>query len=229
VVKDIIKKGYHRWNRIWKPANIPDLPLQPCSRKMGWERGIPIDRIYIERFLEKHAKKVCGTVMEIAEDTYSKKYGSDLEKIVIFTADEKATGQVIIGDLQTGAGVQEKFVDCFILTQTLPFIYDIQASCENIVKSLKQGGYALITVRGISTISQYDEQRWGDYWGFTRQSLKKLFGMDGVEVVDLVQYGNMKTAVAFMCGLAYEDLEEQDFAENDELYPVLLGIAIRRK
>lgn len=229
MIKNIIKRGYHRWNRMWKPADISDLSIQPYSRKMGWERGTPIDRIYIERFLKKHEKYICGTVMEIAEDTYSKKYGNDLEKVVIFTADEKATGQVIIGDLQSGAGVHEGIADCFILTQTLPFIYDVQASCENIVRSLKPGGYALITVRGISTISQYDEQRWGDYWGFTRQSLKKLFDMDNVEIIDLVQYGNMKTAIGFMCGLAYEDLDEQDFAEDDELYPVFLGIAIRKK
>lgn len=229
MIKSLIKKGYHRWNRMRKPADISDLPIQPYSRKMGWERGIPIDRIYIERFLKKHEKKTFGTVIEIAEDTYSKRYGTNLEKVVIFTADEKASGQVIIGDLQSGAGVQEGLADCFILTQTLPFIYDVQVSCENIVRSLKQGGYALITVRGISMISSYDEQRWGDYWGFTRQSLKKLFSMDNVEIIDLVSYGNMKTAIGFMCGLAYEDLKEQDFSEDDELYPVLLGIAIRKK
>lgn len=227
-MKNIIRKGYHRWNRTWKPADISELSIQPCSRKMGWERGTPVDRVYIERFLQKHKDKICGTVVEIAEDTYSKQYGTNLEKTVIFTADEKATGQVIVGDLQSGAGVQEGFADCFILTQTLPFIYDVKASCENIVKSLKQGGYALITVRGISMVSKYDEQRWGDYWGFTRQSLKKLFDMSNVEIVDLVQYGNMKTAIGFMCGLAYEDLEKQDFAEDDELYPVLLGIVIRK-
>ena len=87
----------------------------------------------------------------------------------------------------------------------------------------------MITVRGISAISQYDEQRWGDYWGFTKQSLAKLFDRKDVEIVDLVQYGNVKTAVAFMYGLAYEDLQEQDFIEEDELYPVLLGIAIKKK
>lgn len=87
----------------------------------------------------------------------------------------------------------------------------------------------MITVRGISSISQYDEQRWGDYWGFTRQSLEKLFNMDNVEIIDLVQYGNIKTAVGFMCGLAYEDMKAEDFEEDDELYPVLLGIAIRKK
>lgn len=228
MIKEISKKIFHKWNRIWKPADISKLSVKPYSRKMGWERGTPIDRIYMERFLKKHRKKICGTVMEIAEDTYTKKYGSNVEKSMIFTADKKAAGRAIIGDLQSGLGIREGLIDCFIITQTLPFIYDVQSSCENIVKSLKVGGYALITVRGISAVSEYDAQRWGDYWGFTRQSLKKLFSMGNVEIVDLVQYGNMKTAIGFLCGLAYEDLNKSDFEEDDELYPVLLGIAIRK-
>lgn len=140
MIRDFAKKGIRRWNRIWKPADISDLPLYPYSRKMGWERGTPIDRIYIERFLKKHKNKICGTVVEIGENLYTNKFGSNVGRSTVFTADKNAAGEVIIGDLQSGAGVRKDFADCFILTQTLPFIYDIQASCKNIVRSLKSGG-----------------------------------------------------------------------------------------
>lgn len=229
MIKDSIKVILHKWSRIWHPADLSGIPKQPYSRKMGWERGKPIDRVYIERFLQKHKRYICGTVMEIAEDTYTKMYGKDLQDILIFTADERATSErVIIGDLQSGKGVREGIANCFILTQTLPFIYDIPASCKNIVKMLKRGGTALVTVRGISMISKYDEERWGDYWGFTMRSLRRAFEMDDIEIIDLVQYGNMRTAIGFLCGMVKEDLRDEDFETDDELYPVLLGIAIRK-
>lgn len=231
MLKRILKQVFCKWNRISHPANLSILPDKPYSCKLGWERGTPIDRIYMEQFLEQHKKYIHGTIMEIAENTYSIKYGHNLERSLIFTADNMVhtSENIIIGDLQSGEGTQENLLDCFILTQTLPFIYDIHSCCENIIKMLKSGGTALITVRGISAISTYDEVRWGDYWGFTAQSLKKLFSGDNIEIISLEQYGNLKTAVGFLYGLAYEDLEDRDFKINDKLYPVLLGIVIRKK
>ena len=229
MIKKKLKKMQCMWNRVRKPVDISELSVSPYSRKMGSDRGTPIDRIYIEKFLQEHDQYITGTVMEIADDTYTKKYGTHVKQILMFTANEKATSNnTIIGDLQSGDGVQDGLVDCFILTQTLPFIFDVTSTCKNIIKMLKPGGVALLTVRGISAISRYDEKRWGDYWSFTKQSLEKLFTIDGVEVVDLVQYGNVKTAVGFMLGLASEELSESDFNIDDELYPVILGIAVKR-
>ena len=167
--------------------------------------------------------------MEIAESTYTIKYGSNVSKSIIFTADNNQKGEnIIVGDLQTGLGVREGFADCFILTQTLPFIYDLHSSIDNIIKSLKKGGTALITFRGISMISEYDEKRWGDYWGFTRQSIGKMFERKDVELVNIIQYGNVKTAVGFLYGISAEELNESDFEKADSLYPVVIGAVVKK-
>lgn len=228
-IKKRVKRIFSRMIRTLDKSDIFALPDEPYSRKMGWERGTPIDRVYIDRFIMDCSEHIKGTVMEIAESTYTIKYGSNVSKSIIFTADDNQKGEnVIVGDLQTGLGVREGFADCFILTQTLPFIYDLHSSIDNIIKSLKKEGTALITFRGISMISEYDEKRWGDYWGFTCQSIRKMFERKDVELVNIIQYGNVKTAVGFLYGISAEELNESDFEKNDSLYPVVIGAVVKK-
>ena len=47
----------------------------PISRKFGVDRGLPVDRFYIERFLEAEADSIRGQVLEIGEDTYTRRFG----------------------------------------------------------------------------------------------------------------------------------------------------------
>ena len=43
------------------------LPPAPVTRTFGFDRGKPIDRWYIERFLAEHAADVRGRVLKVAE------------------------------------------------------------------------------------------------------------------------------------------------------------------
>lgn len=213
---------------VQKPNTLKDIPLDLISDKMGCDRGTPIDRVYIEDFLKKNKQLIKGDVMEIAESTYTDKYGKNINKSYIFTAN-KEDSAAIIGDLSTGEGCKEEFLDCFILTQTLPFIFDIRNSAKHIVQMLRPGGVALVTVRGISAISRYDESRWGDYWGFTKSSLKKLFTEFVPEDnIEIQTYGNAKTATCFLYGLCAEELDAEDFLIHDELIPVIITAVVKK-
>jgi glycosyltransferase involved in cell wall biosynthesis len=71
--------------RSWLGARVPGLGgaagappvrfgslrrLTPVSRKFGWDRGgLPVDRYYIEQFLERHAGDVAGRALEVRDDT----------------------------------------------------------------------------------------------------------------------------------------------------------------
>jgi hypothetical protein len=50
---------------------------QPVSQQFGFDRGLPIDRYYIESFLAAHSSDICGHVLEIGDDAYSKRFGGD--------------------------------------------------------------------------------------------------------------------------------------------------------
>ena len=50
---------------------------QPICWQFGFVRGLPIDRYYIESFLAAHSSDICGHVLEIGDDAYSKRFGGD--------------------------------------------------------------------------------------------------------------------------------------------------------
>lgn len=204
--------------------SICGLGVEPISRRWGREHGTPIDRYYIESFLQKNQDVIHGDVMEVADNTYTMRYGSDITNSYILHVNGWGDN-VIKGDLESGVGIPDNKVDCFICTQTIQFIYDISSVVSNIYRMLKPGGTALITAHGIAQISMYDYLNWGEYWRFTKQSLEKLF-MQNFEQsqTEINSFGNVKIATALLYGLSVEDLEKEEFQYNDEQYPVLLTI-----
>lgn len=204
--------------------------LKPISTKFGFDRGTPIDRIYIEDFLYKNQKHITGKVCEIADNAYSLKYGHNVEKyeILHYTNDNKGT--TIIGDLTQKSTLPQNSIDCFILTQTLNFIYDVKAAITGLYYILADQGVALVTVAGICQISRYDMDKWGDYWRFTDLSIKKMFSeVFGEDNVEVEIYGNVLTATAFLQGISAEELTKEELLYRDVDYQVTIVIKARKQ
>jgi Methyltransferase domain len=205
--------------------------LQPLGRVFGFDRGMPIDRYYIENFLRANSADICGRVLEVADATYTRQFGGD--RVVVsdvlhaMPGNRKAT---IIGDLSTGKGIPTGTFDCIILTQVLPFIYDVHRAVATAAGALKAGGTLLVTVPGISQISRYDMDRWGDYWRFTDRSARILFE-EAFEPQDvqIEAHGNVLVAMAFLQGMAMEELKTEELDYVDPDYQVLITIRARRK
>jgi hypothetical protein len=220
-----IGRAADHWARR-RLSGEPVLPRDPVSRVFGFDRGKPIDRWYIERFLELHAIDVQGRVLEVAEDTYTRWYGGDrVARSDVLYARSGHEGTTIVGDLTTGAGIAASTFDCFICTQTLPFIYDVPAAVTGIRRLLAPNGVVLATFPGISQISRADRRDWGDWWRFTEDSATRLFGdVFGLEHVSVEHHGNVMTAAAFLYGLAVEDLPRDAFAPADPDFHLLLTV-----
>ncbi len=209
---------------------IADMPSVPASRTFGAERGKPIDRYYIEKFLYENKQRICGETLEIAETTYSIQYGEDRLGHAYMLHVEGWGEDAIKGNLETGEGIEEYRYDTLVITQTLMFTYDLKSVAKNIYRALKRGGTALITVSGISQISRYDADRWGSYYSFHEDALHRLFEpLFGQGNVRVESYGNVKTAVAMLYGLCCEDLVVDDFETNDEDYPVIIGAVLKKE
>ncbi len=205
-----------------------DMPLRPLSRRCGVERGTPIDRYYIEKFIASNQKCIRGITMEVADNYYTKKFGLNVEKSL--TMHVEGWGKDVIQiNLETGKGVLDNSIECFICTQTIQMIYDIKAAVYNIYRMLKPGGIALITIAGIAGLSLYDYYNWGEYWRGTPKAIKKLFEeIFEEDNIKIVSYGNVKTTIAFLYGMCIEDLRENDFLYDDEQFPLLLGCVVRK-
>jgi SAM-dependent methyltransferase len=204
--------------------------LEPVSRVFGFDRGKPIDRHYIESFLQQHAADIRGTVLEVGDREYTSRFGGAVvtcsEVLHAVAGNPEAT---IVGDLATGKGIINENFDCIILTQTLPFIYEFQQAVSHCMRGLKPGGVVLATLPGISQISRYDMDRWGDYWRFTDASARRLFeDVFGVGNVQVESQGNVLVACAFLHGLAAEELKPSELAYHDPDYQVSICVRAQK-
>jgi len=203
---------------------------RPVSRIFGLDRGSPIDRYYIERFLGENAQDIGGRVLEIAENTYTRRFGAQrVTQSDVLHAVDGNPAATLVADLTIENSIPGGAFDCIILTQTLPFIYDVRAALRNLERALKAGGVLLATFPGISQISRYDMDRWGDYWRFTSASARRLFEeLWAPEHIAMEVHGNVLIATACLQGLAREDLHEHELQYTDEDYPVLITVRIQK-
>lgn len=99
-----------------KPVNFNDeLRTEPISRKFGFDRGCPIDRYYINSFLKQNQSLITGSVLEIAESTYSKQFGHDISSYEVLHYDDSNKKATIVGDLTKPETLPRERIDCFIL------------------------------------------------------------------------------------------------------------------
>jgi SAM-dependent methyltransferase len=196
---------------------------RPDSLDFGWDRGQPIDRYYVERFLQEHARDVRGRVLEIGDDAYSRRYGGDRvtvqEILHVHEGNPRAT---LIGDISEPGVLPPSTFDCIVLTQTLQLVYRLPEAMAQLHAALAPGGVLLVTVPGIS---QIDRGEWCDgwYWSLTAASLTRLLTSHfRPESVMIEQHGNVFAATAFLRGLAVREVETAALDVLDSAYPVVL-------
>ncbi|MEJ0099659.1 MAG: methyltransferase domain-containing protein [Pseudomonadota bacterium] len=217
--------------RFLRPVAPFDLRhVEPVSKRFGCERGMPIDRRYIEAFLAANVDRIRGRAMEIASADYIRQFGgSRVTHIEVLHATAGNPEATCVGDLAQPETLPADYLDCFICTQTLNFIYDFKSAIRGLHRILKPGGSALVTLGGISQISRYDMDRWGDYWRLTSKSAALAFGEVFGAQVQVATYGNALAACAFLQGLAVEDLPEPALLDRvDPNYQVIVAVLARK-
>ena len=198
----------------------------PVSANFGLDRGKPIDRYYIENFLSQNRNDIQGRALEIADNTYTKKFGDGkIEQSDVLHAVKGNSNATIVADLRHADDIPSDSFDCIILTQTLQFIYDVRSAIGHLYRILKPNGVLLVTMPGISQIARGDMDRWGEYWRFTTASAQRLFEEKFLpENVEVKAYGNILVATAFLNGLAVEDLKLEQFNHYDPDYQMIIAV-----
>lgn len=201
--------------------------LSPISRVFGYDRGSKsVARYYIDKFIAQHASDIHGHVLEIGDNTYTMRFDDDLvtcsDVLHIRSDNPKAT---IVADLTCADAIDSDTFDCIILTQTLQFIYDFHSALHHIFRILKPGGVVLVTLSGISQISRYDMDRWGEYWRFTTLSTQRLFAeFFPPDCVTIEAYGNVLAAIALLHGITSSELKPLELEHHDPDYEVLITV-----
>jgi SAM-dependent methyltransferase len=198
----------------------------PLSRHFGGDRGTPVDRYYIEKFLESRAADIRGTVLEFGDDSYARRFGRGVIRTEIVHRTAGNRHATIVTDISVGSGIADSTFDCVIATQLLPFVFDTRGVIRTLLRVLKPGGVVLVTTPGVShQISRLDMERLGDYWRFTSLSLRLLFEevLPPAEVT-IETFGNVLAAAAFLYGLAAEELEPRELEAHDPDYEVSIAV-----
>ena len=112
-------KGYTAGPRVGRVRFGSLRRLTPISRTFGFDRGLPIDRHYIERFLSAHAGDIRGDVLEIGDNAYTRRFGGErVTKSDVLHVSEGNPDATIVGDLTCADFIPSDSFDCVILTQT---------------------------------------------------------------------------------------------------------------
>ena len=203
--------------------------VTPVSREWGYDRGGPIDRRYIEPFLERHASDIAGAVLEVQEPDYSRRFGAGRvtrsDVVDLDTANPRAT---LVSDLRAAANIPSDTYDCVILTQTIHVIDDMPAVAAEVARILKPGGVLLATLPAASRVCvEYGED--GDFWRVTAAGARAVFARafphDHLEIESL---GNVLVNAAFMFGLGAGELTPDEYGFSDPYYPALITVRARK-
>jgi SAM-dependent methyltransferase len=197
--------------------------IEPVSRTFGFERGTPIDRHYLERFLHEEAAVIRGVVGEISEARYTEAFGGDrVERVEVIDVDATNPRATVIADLTQPGGLATATFDCLLVIQTLQYTHPLGVAVRTCLDALRPGGTLLLALPGLAPHDTHVPIE-GDYWRFLPAGVEALLREVAPEARATVRgYGNLVAATAALHGLAAEELTARELAHRDPGFPVLV-------
>src|SRR4051794_10245635 len=194
---------------------------RPFSDWYGWDRGLPVDRFYIERFLASAREDIHGDVLEVRDAGYTLRFGGErVGRAHVVDIDAGNPSATFVADLCERGSLGSARFDCVILTQTLHLVPDHEAAIDNVWRALRPGGTLLVTVPCLSRIDHADPD--GDLWRFTPRGLEMRLRERCAEGDVAVEgHGNVLAGVAFWAGLAVEEVRPSQLTEDDPFFPIV--------
>jgi hypothetical protein len=220
VRRQFTRLNHPRWGNLRR--------RKPFSSYYGFDRGTPVDRFYIERFLAGRAQDIQGDVLEVGHARYARMFPDSTPARVEIVDNDRSNLEVsILANLSEPHSLPVGRFDCFILTQTLQLVANPETALQNAWETLTSGGVLLISVPGI-TRSDPDHVDI-DRWRFTTAGLETLLARTcpgGNQ--EVVGYGNLTSATAFLMGLAAEELYESDLSATDPYFTVSVCARVKK-
>jgi SAM-dependent methyltransferase len=198
---------------------VPITRVRPYSERWGFERGRPVDRFYVERFVTAHRADVQGRVLEIQSSSYADALGGPrITSLSILDLDPGNHKATLIGDLSAPETLAGLTFDCAIVTQTLQFVPDLQRALQNLWNALAPGGVLLLTVPAVSPMAP----EFPDLWRFTPAGLERTLQAAMPEAaVEVAGAGNLSACVSFLLALSVDNVGLKHLRDDDAGFPLV--------
>jgi SAM-dependent methyltransferase len=215
------------WRR---PRRLGELRRTTPFGTWGESRGGPIDRYYVAQYIESHATDIRGHVLEVAGDEYATAHGIGVDRVDILDIKDDNPKASFVGDIADAPNVPDDAFDCVLVTQLLPFVYDVRGALATCHRILRSGGVLLVTTPGICRIAPIEADLYGHWWNLTSMSARRLAAeLFGEENVEVTTYGNVLAATAYLFGLGLYDVTPEELAVHDPAFQVTVGVrAVKR-
>lgn len=192
----------------------------PICQAFGFLRGEPIDRYYLNQFVEKIRPEIVGNIMEIGAIANAKAAYqlSDNASYCVLNI-EKWSEEDIVGDAHDISIIKPETFDTILLFNVLEHCYAPWIVIENIHTWLKPGGKCFASVP--SAVKIHDTPQ--DYWRPLPDAFNWMFR--NFSQKEIRTYGNPLTVIATYHGIAKEELTTEELNTLHPDYPVITCIA----
>jgi SAM-dependent methyltransferase len=220
-----------QWPRVGSVRFGDFYRTTPISPIFGIDRGLSVERYYIERFLDRHRTDVRGHCLEMGDATYVERFGDDrvtrVDVLHVVPGNPRAT---IVADLACADHLPPDTFDCIIVTQTLQMIYDLRSALRHLHRILKPGGVMLATSHGISRIGRrLGRDPWGEYWHLTTQSAGRLVAETFPAArIDVGSYGNVLAAMCALHGVVSAEIGARELNYRDPDFEVIVTVRAQK-
>jgi methyltransferase family protein len=198
----------------------------PFSSTFGFERGTPIDRYYLHRFLDANRHFITGRVLEVQSRSYTERFGTGVTCSDTFDLDPGFSPTYPCDFTSAGNPISTGVYDCVLLPNTLQHFRDLEGGLANAMRVLRRGGAILASMAGLLPLTGDAP----DYWRLSPDGWReKLAAAWPDAAVEVQGHGNCLAAVASQLGLAMEELSRGELDVFDPRFPVLTTVLGRAR
>ena len=208
--------GLPRWGNLRRTT--------PFSATYGFERGLPIDRYYLAKFMAAHRQLITGDVLEIQNSSYTERYGHDLTRADSFDMEPRFTPTYLCDFAHCERVIPSDSYDCLLLQNTLTHFRELDLCLAQALRVVRPGGTILASAAGLLPLTGDVP----DYWRMSPHGWRERLGAAWPgSTIEVAGHGNCLAAVAAQLGLAVGELTDAELDVNDPRYPVLTTVCCR--
>jgi SAM-dependent methyltransferase len=201
---------------------LHSINVLPYSRNFGLERGSPVGRYYVEKFLRENALSIVGRCLEFGEDRYKSYFPKATEYEVTDVVERP--GVKYVCDIHEPKGMPKDHFNAIICTQVFEHLAYPERAAKSLYELMAPGGILLLTAPFINPVHYVPT----DFRRFTPECLEMIIKEAGFDVEIVSFGGNSLVGTGSLLGMVQEDFSVAELEKKDPVYPYNILIKARK-